>query len=288
MRTARRKAFTLIELLVVIAVIALLVGILVPALSAATKTARVAVCTKNVKEINDGVHYYIGVWKETYPHATAYNGNNNNTSAALTWMNLAGQKGTSTWTTLSGDGTTPSTTEPEDRLVNKFVDGVTELAECPLDQGSLWSPANDESSAFVGWGSSYVYWDRSAAKVASGTKVGYDGVWAIEGHKAVEIDSPTRKFILGDLMALSPGGTGTHKLNNNTAQRRHQWHSLKDPMNVNVAFGDGHVKNLKRKTYQGGLPGNGQNRDPINCGSGCNNNQLKQMQLPFRGYTTYY
>lgn len=61
------RGFTLIELLVVISIIALLVGILLPALGAARRTAQSAVCLSNERQVGLVFGFYLNESKQFLP-----------------------------------------------------------------------------------------------------------------------------------------------------------------------------------------------------------------------------
>jgi len=86
---ATPPAFTLVELLVVIALIATLIGLLVPALGQARKSARTLVCLSNVRQIELAHSLYADAYKGAFVDAgLAHGGPPNLTSINASWINM--------------------------------------------------------------------------------------------------------------------------------------------------------------------------------------------------------
>ncbi len=116
-----RSAFTLVELLVVIGIIALLIGILLPALQKAKDSANTLKCSANLRSVGQGLAMYVTNYKQTFPASYLYIGHaiNGNTQTPTT-----GDAGYIHWSSyLYGNKTSGEPTAPSSFLCPSIEKG---------------------------------------------------------------------------------------------------------------------------------------------------------------------
>ncbi|MAE63013.1 MAG: hypothetical protein CMJ18_01970 [Phycisphaeraceae bacterium] len=232
-----RRAFTLVELLVVISVIAVLIGLLLPAIAGAIRVARVTQCVTNVRGHVQAIQLYLEDFNDI--HAT---GTHDNQGLSVDAQGDPGAQTSVFDFNLTGRSSTIASPNPpncwkvnrERRVLNAYVGENADVAVCPLDTGFA-NQRKEKASDFAG--SSYWYPNRTPAQVSAGTMVGQFQVWAIEGHRDAQIKQPSRKLLIAD--AVADG-------NRDITLGHLQWHASNDPPPVSVGYADAHVEQVTR------------------------------------------
>ncbi len=215
-----RTGFTLIELLTVIAIIGLLLGILLPSLSAALRVSRQTRCSSNLRELAAAWHMYL----------------NNNGDHFL-------QRGdaNTAYGGKRGQLDPPSVKKPLNEEVNAAMTEVNgaEVFHCPADEGG--GPVVGRH--FDRYGTSYhtniflvgpdqVPSDALPTCPAATQEINQK----LPGLTRGQVDADAARLIL-------MGDFGWHSEWNSQDPYRFEWHVK--PLTHNIAFLDGHAGPIK-------------------------------------------
>lgn len=184
LRKTEKRNFTLVELLVVIAMIAILAGMLLPALAIAREKAKGIQCASNLKQVGTAWKFYSGDWDCNMPVYEA----GSVTKSKKSWMGCKGDK-------AGGKYGSNSVYEWDLRLgymADYLAPTAIRSLKCPVMEQK--TSTDDELTVTGSGGYAYNVNIGSSLYYQSGTRSMYRGF----GLKDSQIEQPSQTIVFGD------------------------------------------------------------------------------------------
>jgi prepilin-type N-terminal cleavage/methylation domain-containing protein len=247
----RAGGFTLVELLVVVAIVAVLIGILLPALARVRDQAQTTACLSNMRQLGIAFQLYGSDYKGMQPYIPKEQHSAGDGYAYIAGGPAPGYDINNDGGSVTKDGWLPA---PANRCLNKYLvrNGSFQVFHCPSDQGvdlsDYWpGTAWDPLWAFAG--TSYLYNDYMYQGARAVNEENFwGGTWNMTAAKL----RPAAKFVL---FFEPPGQIWPHgePATNAVAGKVFRWHLAggkpgswrldsagPQPFYSNVIFADGH------------------------------------------------